>query len=60
MIEFDAANIAGIEEEDGTVICRECMDEDAWANLSEYTIISVSEIEKHQIFYFCDYCEERL
>ena len=60
MIEFDAANIAGIEEEDGTVICRECMDEEQRTNLSEYKIISVSEIEKHQIFYFCDYCEERL
>ena len=60
MVEFDVANIAGIEEEDGTVICRECMDEDAWTNLSAYKIIAVSEIEKHQIFYFCDYCEERL
>jgi hypothetical protein len=28
MEEYNIANIAGIEEDDGTVICRECMDED--------------------------------
>jgi len=60
MVKLDVANIAGIEEDDGTVTCNNCMDEEKWTNLSEYKIISVSKIEKHQIFYFCDYCEERL
>jgi len=30
MVEYGAVNIAGIEEEDGTVTCRNCMDEEQW------------------------------
>lgn len=48
MEEYNIANIAGIEEDDGTVICRECMDEDVWDNLSQKKIISVSDVEKGQ------------
>ena len=60
MEEYNIANIAGIEEDDGTVICRNCMDEGQWANLKENQIISVDKIEKGEKLYFCDYCEERL
>jgi len=60
MIEYDIVNIAGIEEEDGTITCKNCMDEEQWANLSEYQIISVGKIEKGKKAYFCDYCEKRL
>ena len=60
MVGYDMVNIAGIEEEDGTVTCKECMDEEAWANIKNTKIISVKEIEKGQKIYFCDYCEKRL
>ena len=60
MEEYDVKNIAGIEEDDGTVICKNCMDIDEWTNLGEIQIISVSEVEQGQRLYFCDYCEERL
>jgi len=60
MAEYDVVNIAGIEEEDGTVTCKSCMDEEQWANLSENQIIWVDKIEKGKRIYFCDYCEKSL
>ena len=60
MEEYNIASIAGIEEDDGTVICRNCMDEEQWDNLAENQIISVDKIERGEKIYFCDYCEERL
>jgi len=60
MVEYDVVNIAGIEEEDGTVISRNCMDEEQWANLAENEIILVDKIERGKRIYFCDYCEKRL
>jgi hypothetical protein len=60
MEDYNIANIAGIEEDDGTVICRDCMDEDAWDNLSDKKIISMSDVEKGQRIYYCDYCEKHL
>ena len=60
MMEYDVVNIAGIEEEDGTITCKNCMDEEQWVNLSENQIISVGKIERGKRIYFCDYCEKRL
>ena len=60
MVDCDAVNIAGIEEEDGTVTCRDCMDEEQWANLAENEIILADKIERSKRIYFCDYCEKRL
>lgn len=60
MVGRDMVKIAGIEENDGTVTCKECMDEEAWANIENTRVISVTEIDKGQKIYYCDYCERRL
>ena len=60
MVEYGAMNIAGIEEDDGTVTCKNCMDEEQWTNLVENQIILADKIERGKRIYFCDYCEERL
>ena len=60
MEKFDIEKVAGIKEDDGTVMCRDCMDEDEWDNLKEKSIISLSASEKGQRLYYCDYCDRRL
>ena len=60
MLEYGAVNIAGIKEDDETITCKNCMDEEQWVNIGEDQIISVDQIEKDRRIYFCDYCEKRL
>jgi hypothetical protein len=60
VVKHSHLNIAGIQEEAGTVTFRKCMDEKQWANLKAHEIMYVDTIERSKRLYFCDYCEERL
>jgi len=53
-------DLVGIYEEDGSVKCRDCMEDEDWRDLRKENIITMGEIERNNDWLFCDYCEKRL
>jgi len=53
-------DLVGIYEEDGSVKCRDCMEEKDWRELKEENIITMGDVERSDDWFFCDYCEKRL
>ena len=60
MEEHKIHDLVGIYEEDGSVKCRECMEEGDWEDLKEENIITGEDIENGERLLYCDYCEEKL
>jgi hypothetical protein len=53
-------NIVGMREDDGSMKCRACMNEEDWSILNQKHAITLDELENGEKLYYCDYCEERL
>jgi hypothetical protein len=53
-------DLVGIYEADGSVKCRECMEEKDWEGLTQENIITLKDIENSEGVLYCDYCEEKL
>jgi hypothetical protein len=53
-------HLVGIYEKDGSVKCRECMEDNDWKELREDNIITEDYIKKADEWIYCDYCEKRL
>jgi hypothetical protein len=53
-------DLVGIYEADGSVKCRECMEEKDWEDLTQENIITLGDIENSERVFYCDYCEEKL
>jgi hypothetical protein len=59
-LEIEVDDIAGIRKEDGTVKCRDCMDEEDWKGLALANVITKKIVEEGEEWIYCDYCEKRL
>ena len=57
---YETGNIVGMREEDGSVKCRACMNEEDWNKLSHKNAITLEELETGESLFYCDYCEEKL
>lgn len=53
-------NLVGIYEEDGTVRCRDCMRDEDWKDINQENIITAEDINEHDEWIYCDYCEKKL
>ena len=53
-------NLAGIYEQDGSVKCRDCMEDEDWKHLSRQNVITLDDVENGERLFYCDYCEEKL
>jgi len=53
-------NVVGIYLEDGSVKCRDCMEEEDWENLRQDRTITEDDLLKDDEWIYCDYCEKRL
>lgn len=53
-------DLVGIYEEDGSVKCRDCMEEEDWEGLTQENIITVEDIGNSEMVLYCNYCEEKL
>jgi hypothetical protein len=53
-------NVVGIYLEDGSVKCRDCMDDEDWENLRQDRTITEEDLVKGDEWIYCDYCEKRL
>jgi hypothetical protein len=60
MKEHEIEDLVGIYQEDGSVKCRECMNEEDWKELTEESIITGRDINEGEKLFYCDYCEEKL
>jgi hypothetical protein len=52
--------LVGIYEQDGSVRCRECMEDEDWNHLSQETAITLDDVENGERLFYCDYCEQEL
>jgi DnaK suppressor protein len=57
---YEADDVLGIYQKDGSVKCRECMNEEDWKNLTQEDIITSKAIERGGEWICCDYCEKKL
>lgn len=57
---YETDDLVGIYQEDGSVKCRDCMNEEDWKDLTQEDIITSKAIEKGGEWICCDYCEEKL
>jgi hypothetical protein len=57
---YEADDLLGIYQEDGSVKCRDCMNEEDWKNLKQEDIITSKAIERGGEWFCCDYCEKTL
>jgi hypothetical protein len=57
---YETDDLVGIYQEDGSVKCRECMNEEDWRDLKQEDIITSKHIEKGGEWICCDYCEKTL
>ncbi len=57
---YETDDLVGIYQEDGSVKCRECMDDEDWQELTEESIITTGDIDEGEKLFYCDYCEEKL
>lgn len=53
-------NVIGIYQEDGSVKCRDCMNEEEWKGITKDQVITVADLAGDHEWIYCDYCEERL
>ena len=53
-------NVVGIYLEDGSVKCRDCMEDEDWENLEQDHTITEDDLVKDDEWIYCDYCEKRL
>jgi hypothetical protein len=53
-------NLAGIYEQDGSVKCRDCMEDEDWKHLSRQNVITLDDVKNGERLFYCDYCEEKL
>lgn len=53
-------DLVGIYEGDGSVKCRDCMENGDWKGLSKENIIIDDDIKDDKQLLYCDYCEEKL
>lgn len=53
-------DLVGIYEEDGSIKCRDCMENGDWKGLSKENIIIDDDIKDGNQLLYCDYCEEKL
>jgi len=60
MKEHEIEDLVGIYQEDGSVKCRECMEDEDWKELTEESIITTGDINEGEKLFYCDYCEEKL
>jgi len=56
----DAANVAGIKNEDGSVKCRACMKDEDWKKLTRNNVITTQSVDEGEEWVYCDYCEKKL
>jgi hypothetical protein len=56
----DAADVAGIKNEDGSVKCRACMKEEDWKKLTRHNVITTQSVDEGEEWVYCDYCEKKL
>ena len=57
---YETDNVVGMREDDGSVKCRACMNEEDWSILTQENAITLEELEGDERLSYCDYCEERL
>lgn len=57
---YETDDLVGIYQEDGSVKCRECMEDEDWEELTEEDIITSKDIEEGGEWICCDYCEKTL
>jgi hypothetical protein len=60
MKDHDLEDLVGIFQEDGSVKCRDCMEDKDWKGLTQESIITVEDIQDGEKLFYCDYCEEKL
>jgi hypothetical protein len=60
MKDHDLEDLVGIFQEDGSVKCRECMEDEDWKGLTQESIITAEDIQDGEKLFYCDYCEEKL
>ena len=53
-------DLIGMYEEDGSVKCRECMEDEDWNHLSQENTITLDDVESGERLFYCDYCEQKL
>jgi hypothetical protein len=52
--------LVGIYERDGSVKCRECMEDEDWEHLSRKNLITLDDVESGERLFCCDYYEQKL
>ena len=52
--------LVGIYEQDGSVKCRGCMEDEDWNHISQKDAITLDDVENGKMLLYCDYCEEKL
>ncbi len=57
---YETDDLVGIYQEDGSVKCRDCMEDEDWEELTEEDIITSKDIEEGDEWICCDYCEKTL
>ncbi len=60
MAVFKSDNIAGKQDSQGRITCRECMSIEEFNELEQDEIIKQSDLASSDDTYFCDECEKRL
>ena len=57
---YEIDDLVGIYEKDGSVKCRDCMEDEDWIDLKQEIIITEDDVKNAEESFFCDYCEKRL
>lgn len=60
MKDHDFEDLVGIFQEDGSMKCRDCMEDKDWKGLTQESIITAEDIQDGEKLFYCDYCEEKL
>ena len=53
-------DLVGIYEKDGSIKCKDCMENEDWKDLKKENIITGDDIKDGKQLFYCDYCEEKL
>ena len=53
-------DLVGICEEDGSIKCRDCMEDRDWKDLKQENIITLDDMDNSEKLFYCDYCEKKL
>ena len=57
---YETDNVLGMREDDGSVKCRACINDEDWNILTQENAIIIEEFESGERPFYCDYCEEKL